>query len=403
MRHGEGLICSHKDCQRRGIRFLYCYYCREPVAKANFSTRHKHEAEQAQQRRNLTTYGQGIASGAATLKAPPTLFSSTAAAAATPPNWSHMLSNNQAISALKMAGQANLFHPTVRNSSLNDGTSTTNTSVGSRVQSSQTTSTAAAAARYHASNTRATAATPPAQYNRNVGSNQGRFSELSIAHSMGTMASAAHRTTSHFSVAPFNESRSTPGATPNISSDSALTINRHIRPSAATGVGGYTSTASRLRDLFIASASAGGANKTAENVANAGSNRDPPGGFGSSTTFSTPSTDSPHQAAADQGQQPSQVDAYDDDTSDSYAECHGGDVEDAEKDGSSEADDGQDAVSPPSARRQALWLSLLAQRPSKTDRAGMTAWLQRVTELSDPDNATLSPPHSASSKDRKSG
>jgi hypothetical protein len=36
------LRCSHIQCQNKGIRFVYCRVCDVPVAKINFSTRHKH-------------------------------------------------------------------------------------------------------------------------------------------------------------------------------------------------------------------------------------------------------------------------------------------------------------------------------------------------------------------------
>jgi hypothetical protein len=42
VKHGEGLVCSHEGCQRKGIKFLYCIDCKAPVAKANFGNRHKH-------------------------------------------------------------------------------------------------------------------------------------------------------------------------------------------------------------------------------------------------------------------------------------------------------------------------------------------------------------------------
>ena len=38
----EPLLCSHAECQNRGIRFLYCSACDGPVAQGNFSTRHAH-------------------------------------------------------------------------------------------------------------------------------------------------------------------------------------------------------------------------------------------------------------------------------------------------------------------------------------------------------------------------
>ena len=41
--HGDGLRCSHVMCQNKGIRFVYCQFCKVPVAKINFTTRHKHK------------------------------------------------------------------------------------------------------------------------------------------------------------------------------------------------------------------------------------------------------------------------------------------------------------------------------------------------------------------------
>lgn len=43
--HGDSLLCSHVVCRKRGVRFLYCAYCDEPVAKGNFSTRHSHPGQ----------------------------------------------------------------------------------------------------------------------------------------------------------------------------------------------------------------------------------------------------------------------------------------------------------------------------------------------------------------------
>ena len=42
IKHGDGLICSYPACRNRGVKFLYCSYCRDPVAKRNFRMKHSH-------------------------------------------------------------------------------------------------------------------------------------------------------------------------------------------------------------------------------------------------------------------------------------------------------------------------------------------------------------------------
>jgi len=42
VKHGADLLCSHAKCQNKGIRFVFCIVCDEPVAKINFKTRHSH-------------------------------------------------------------------------------------------------------------------------------------------------------------------------------------------------------------------------------------------------------------------------------------------------------------------------------------------------------------------------
>lgn len=42
VKHGDPLICSYPDCRNRGVKFLYCSYCKDPVAKRNFRNRHNH-------------------------------------------------------------------------------------------------------------------------------------------------------------------------------------------------------------------------------------------------------------------------------------------------------------------------------------------------------------------------
>jgi len=42
VKHGDGLVCSFPDCRNRGVKFLYCAYCKDPVAKRNFRTKHTH-------------------------------------------------------------------------------------------------------------------------------------------------------------------------------------------------------------------------------------------------------------------------------------------------------------------------------------------------------------------------
>ena len=38
----QPLLCTHKECFNRGVRFVYCAVCDLPVAHRNFSTRHCH-------------------------------------------------------------------------------------------------------------------------------------------------------------------------------------------------------------------------------------------------------------------------------------------------------------------------------------------------------------------------
>ena len=42
LKHGDPLICSYPECRNRGVKFLYCTYCKDPVAKRNFRNRHNH-------------------------------------------------------------------------------------------------------------------------------------------------------------------------------------------------------------------------------------------------------------------------------------------------------------------------------------------------------------------------
>eukprot|EP00529_Nitzschia_sp_RCC80_P015140 CAMPEP_0113482200 /NCGR_PEP_ID=MMETSP0014_2-20120614/22796_1 /TAXON_ID=2857 /ORGANISM="Nitzschia sp." /LENGTH=699 /DNA_ID=CAMNT_0000375709 /DNA_START=307 /DNA_END=2406 /DNA_ORIENTATION=- /assembly_acc=CAM_ASM_000159 len=41
-RHGQHLLCSHPACRSAGVKFRYCYYCKKPVTKQNFRSRHLH-------------------------------------------------------------------------------------------------------------------------------------------------------------------------------------------------------------------------------------------------------------------------------------------------------------------------------------------------------------------------
>ncbi|KAL3910440.1 MAG: hypothetical protein SGARI_002124, partial [Bacillariaceae sp.] len=42
LKHGDPLICSYPECRNRGVKFLYCTFCKDPVAKRNFRNRHNH-------------------------------------------------------------------------------------------------------------------------------------------------------------------------------------------------------------------------------------------------------------------------------------------------------------------------------------------------------------------------
>lgn len=41
-RHGQHLLCSHSVCRAAGVKFRYCAYCKKPVTKQNFRSRHLH-------------------------------------------------------------------------------------------------------------------------------------------------------------------------------------------------------------------------------------------------------------------------------------------------------------------------------------------------------------------------
>ena len=45
-KHGSELFCSHEQCRNEGIKFLYCAYCKVPVAKKSFYSRHRHDEEE---------------------------------------------------------------------------------------------------------------------------------------------------------------------------------------------------------------------------------------------------------------------------------------------------------------------------------------------------------------------
>eukprot|EP00980_Cylindrotheca_fusiformis_P008015 scaffold1706_cov116-Cylindrotheca_fusiformis.AAC.18 len=40
--HGLHLMCSHPTCRSFGVKFRYCLYCKKPVTKQNFRSRHLH-------------------------------------------------------------------------------------------------------------------------------------------------------------------------------------------------------------------------------------------------------------------------------------------------------------------------------------------------------------------------
>jgi hypothetical protein len=45
MRHGAPLVCSFPACRDKGVKFLYCAYCKDACAKRQFRDRHKHGGE----------------------------------------------------------------------------------------------------------------------------------------------------------------------------------------------------------------------------------------------------------------------------------------------------------------------------------------------------------------------
>lgn len=48
MKHGDLLLCTHLECQKKGFKFKYCSFCQGPVAKLNFNTRHDHSSRKSE-------------------------------------------------------------------------------------------------------------------------------------------------------------------------------------------------------------------------------------------------------------------------------------------------------------------------------------------------------------------
>lgn len=55
--HGLHLLCSHPSCRSVGVKFRYCYYCKKPVTKQNFRSRHLH-ADLAEKEKNKASEPQ---------------------------------------------------------------------------------------------------------------------------------------------------------------------------------------------------------------------------------------------------------------------------------------------------------------------------------------------------------
>ena len=47
IKHGDPLICSFSACRNRGVKFLYCSFCKDAVSKLNFRNRHNHPETKA--------------------------------------------------------------------------------------------------------------------------------------------------------------------------------------------------------------------------------------------------------------------------------------------------------------------------------------------------------------------
>ena len=60
IKHGDGLQCSHALCKKKGIRFVYCTFCGIPVARVNFSTRHRHDQLKKQEKSTKTSSSPGL-------------------------------------------------------------------------------------------------------------------------------------------------------------------------------------------------------------------------------------------------------------------------------------------------------------------------------------------------------
>lgn len=55
--HGLHLLCSHPTCRGVGVKFRYCYFCKKPVTKQNFRSRHLH-ADLAEKEKNKKSAAQ---------------------------------------------------------------------------------------------------------------------------------------------------------------------------------------------------------------------------------------------------------------------------------------------------------------------------------------------------------
>jgi len=52
MKHGSPLVCSYPACRDKGVKFLYCAFCKDTGAKRQFRERHNHGADDETVRRS---------------------------------------------------------------------------------------------------------------------------------------------------------------------------------------------------------------------------------------------------------------------------------------------------------------------------------------------------------------
>ncbi|CAJ1958548.1 unnamed protein product [Cylindrotheca closterium] len=83
--HGLHLLCSHPTCRTAGVKFRYCYYCKKPVTKQNFRSRHLHADLAENEKKNTSAPLPIIPLLPASTGGPVCLPASTTSAPPSPP------------------------------------------------------------------------------------------------------------------------------------------------------------------------------------------------------------------------------------------------------------------------------------------------------------------------------